>query len=188
MDDRRPWRTIPRPRSPLVAPHRPPWYDQTTCELTVTSVVRIALALLGALVVVFGAFVLTFHVLRQQPAQSTPVYTIPTIPLLGRSRLVPGQTVFVHGFLIACGIRGQRPTFELSDTRQIAIGSQYIDVAPGPGNTLLDTVHRIPLLGALFLATVDDPITGRVATYRLPLVDCPTPVPCAYPWRLLSGG
>ncbi len=155
-----------------------------------TNVARIALALLGALVLAFGALTLTLFVIRQQPAPPPPVYTL---PLLGQSRLVPGQTVLVRGFLTAYGGRGQRPTFELSDTRQIATGSQEIDVAPGPGNTLLDMVHRIPLLGPLFPATVDDPITGRVATYRLLLVGCPTPVPstpvaCAYPWRLLSGG
>lgn len=100
-----------------------------------------------------------------------PVYTPARFAALGvRSQLKFGQVIRIRGIMQPLWPH-MGPADGVIFERQRG-GSDGVFVLFGPGSPVVSRLRGLPLVGPLVPPTADEPLTGKIATFRVQAVAC----------------
>lgn len=135
--------------------------------------------------------------LSSGPARGTPAPTAPTRvysvaqfvqPDIGPLWTTHHRAVFLVRGILQRAAMQPVADFILSDSGSVGTWDGGLALASGPGNPVVRSLSGVALLRSLLPPTVENPLLGSRATYRVLWVGC-LPSGCARsPWQLASGG
>lgn len=94
---------------------------------------------------------------------------------------------FIHGVLRRAPMQPVAD-YVLNDNGSGSNGEGGLALAAGPSDALVSSLLRFALLRPLLPHTVDNPVLGIAATFRVEWIGCPSRGCSRSPWQLASGG